>query len=569
MNEDFLLQVLVLLGAIVLVVPLLQKIGAGSVSGYLVAGLLIGPPLLGWVTEYELIASIAEFGVVFLLFSIGIELRPARLWLMRRLVFGLGTAQLLVCGAAIAALLYLGGFTLSAALVCGLALALSSTAIVVQLLAERRELASARGRASFAVLLMQDVAVAPLITLVYLLGAGSPEAGDGAVMAILRAIGALAAVLILGRIAWRRLLPGMAALRNADMLVALALLLVLGAAWTMEHAGTSLALGAFLAGVLLADSPFRHQVVADIQPFRGILLGLFFMSVGMSIDRHDVLSNGSTLLALVLGLMMLKAVLIALLLRAFGLATRDALQGGALLAQAGEFALILFALAASQSLIDAQTRQLLYQIVVLSMLLTPLADLAGTRLARLFANEAPRITMAAPQAEHPRGTPVLICGFGRVGQQAARVFEANGTPWLAIDFSSATIEQARNAGLPVFYGDSGRSEILRALDAEHAALALITLDDSTAAERTLLALHQIAPRLRVIARSSDDTQAQLLHSHGALRAVPETTEYSLQLALAALDELGFDEQHRSVLESDFRQDEYARLLGRQQIQTSE
>lgn len=563
MSADFLLQVLILLGAIVLVVPILQKIGAGSVAGYLVAGLLIGPPLLGLVTEFELIGSIAEFGVVFLLFSIGIELRPARLWLMRRLVFGLGTAQLLLCGAVLAAALHLGGFTPAAATICGLALALSSTAIVVQLLAERRELASQRGRASFAILLMQDVAVAPLITLVYLLGANGADASDGALHAILKALAALAAVLIVGRFAWRHVLPTLATLRNADMLVAAALLLVLGAAWLMENAGTSLALGAFLAGVLLADSPFRHQVVADIQPFRGILLGLFFMSVGMSIDRDGVLANGPTLLALALALMVLKALLIAVLLRAFGLGTRDAIKGGALLAQAGEFALILFALAASQSLIDAEDRQFLYQLAVTSMLLTPLVDLLGTRLARSFPAAVPVSGKTPPESGQLHRGHVVICGFGRVGQQAARVLEANGTPWIAIDVSSTTIEQARNARLPVFYGDSGRSEILRALDVEQAALVLITLDDPAASERTLLALRQIVPRIRVIARTSDDTQAQLLRAHGVLRAVPETTEYSLQLALAALGELGLDEQRCHELESAFRRDEYARLLGRE------
>ncbi len=560
MSSDFLLQALILLGAIVLVVPLLQKAGAGSVAGYLVAGLLIGPPVLGWVTEYELIGSIAEFGVVFLLFSIGIELRPARLWLMRRLVFGLGSAQLLLCGAAIAGALYLAGLPPAAAAVCGLALALSSTAIVVQLLAERRELASHRGRASFAILLLQDVAVAPLITLVYLLGARG--AGGDALPAVLEALGALLAVLVLGRIAWRHLLPSMAALRNADMLVAVALLLVLGAAWAMEHAGASLALGAFLAGVLLADSPFRHQVVADIQPFRGILLGLFFMTVGMSIDRGGVLANGPLLLGLTLGLMTLKTLLIAVLLRAFGLATRDAVQGGALLSQAGEFALILFALAAGQSLIDAEAKQLLYQVAVSSMLLTPLVDVAGTRLARLFPAPQPAADASAPEQEGTHDGHVVICGFGRVGQQAARVLEANGTPWLAIDLASATIEQARSAGLPVFYGDCGRSEILRALDAELAALVLVTLDDAAAAERTLLALRQVAPGVRVIARASDDVQARLLRAHGVLRAVPETTEYSLQLALAALGELGLDDERRDELEAGFRAHEYARLLGR-------
>lgn len=562
MDVDFLLQALILLGAIVLVVPLLQKAGAGSVPGYLVAGLLVGPPVLGWVTEYELIGSIAEFGVVFLLFSIGIELRPARLWLMRRLVFGLGTAQLVLCGTAIAGILYLAGFAPATALVCGLALALSSTAIVVQLLAERRELTSQRGRAAFAILLMQDVAVAPLITLVYLLGAQSDGDTGSALPAILKALGALMAVLVLGRLAWRRLLPMLAALRNADMLVAVALLLVLGAAWTMEHAGASLALGAFLAGVLLADSPFRHQVVADIQPFRGILLGLFFMSVGMSIDRAGVLANGLGLLGLASGLIALKTLLIAVLLRGFGLGARDAIQCGALLAQAGEFALILFALAASQSLMDADTRQLLYQVAVISMLLTPFADIAGRRLARLFPPARPASDTAIARRATAVEGHVVLCGFGRVGQQAARVFEAGGIPWTAIDLSSATIEQASAARLPVFYGDCGRSEILRALDVEHAALVLITLDDPAAAERTLLALRQIAPGTPVIARANDDAQAHLLQAHGVLRAVPETTEYSLQLSLAALGELGVEESRRNQLASGFRANDYARLLGR-------
>ena len=257
MHSDFLLQTLVLLGAIVIVVPLLTRLGLGSVPGYLVAGLIVGPPLLGWVAEYELIGKVAEFGVVFLLFSIGIELRPARLWVMRRLVFGLGSGQLLLCAVAIAAPLWWGGMALPAATVTALALALSSTAIVVQLLSERGELSSQRGRITFAVLLLQDVAVAPLLMLVYLLGKGGGEAAISTA-GLLEALATLAAVLLLGRLVWRRVLPVLAAQRNADILVAVALLLVLSAAWLMEHAGMSLAMGAFLAGVLLADSPFRR-----------------------------------------------------------------------------------------------------------------------------------------------------------------------------------------------------------------------------------------------------------------------------------------------------------------------
>ena len=563
METDFLRQALILLGAIVLVVPLMQRAGAGAVAGYLLAGLLIGPPVLGWVREHELIGSVAEFGVVFLLFSIGIELRPARLWLMRRLVFGLGTAQLLACGAAIAALLYLAGFGHAGAVVCGLALALSSTAIVVQLLSERRELASQRGRASFAVLLLQDVAVAPLITLVYVLGHGGGSERS-TLLALLQALGALAAVLVLGRLAWRHGLPAMAAQRNADTLVAVALLLVLGAAWIMEHAGTSLALGAFLAGVLLADSPFRHQVVADIQPFRGILLGLFFMSVGMSIDRAAVLGHAPLLFAVTAALMALKSLLVALLLRAFGLPAGEAVKGALLLSQAGEFALILFGLAASEGLVDARQEQLLYQVAVLSMLLTPVADRLGTLLATLLPKRADAGDALHAGEHDARHGHVLICGYGRVGQQISRLLAAADTPWIAVDVDSAAIEAARAAGLPVYFGDCGRSEILRALDAGHAALVLITLDDPGAAERTLLALRQLVPETRVIARASDHDQARLLRAHGVLRAVPETTEYSLQLGLALLAELGLDAERRLELEDTFRDDEYARLLGRGQ-----
>jgi len=557
----YLLQVLILLGAIVAVVPLLQRIGAGSVAGYLVAGLLIGPPVLGWVTEYQLIASVAEFGVVFLLFSIGIELRPARLWVMRRLVFGLGTAQLLLCAAAISGILVLLGITGAAAIVIGLALALSSTAIVVQLLSERRELNNLRGRATLSVLLLQDVAVAPLITMVYLLGSRGEESVSNPLFSVLQSLAMLAAVLVIGRLAWRHVFPMLASNRNADILVAVTLLLVLGAAWLMEHAGMSLAMGAFLAGVLLADSPFRHQVVADIQPFRGLLLGLFFMSVGMQIDRDTVMQSGLLLLGMTLAMMALKTLIIAALLRSFRMSTGDALQGGLLLSQAGEFALILFALAASEGVIAADLKQMLFQVVVFSMLLTPLADWAGTRLAKRFESEPSKPPGAAFADPGHDGGHVIICGYGRVGRQIARLLDAAQIRWVATDLSSATIEQASQAGLPVYYGDCSRGEILRALDIDSARLVLLTLDSVAATENTVHAIRTLVPAARIIARASDSEQAHSLYAQGVLRAVPETSEYSLQLALAGLCELGMDAGRRQQLEDDFRDNEYARLTG--------
>ena len=559
MHPDFLQQTVVLLGAIVLVVPLLTRLGLGSVPGYLVAGLLVGPPLLGWVAEYELIGKAAEFGVVFLLFSIGIELRPARLWVMRHYVFGLGSAQLLLSAAAIAGLLLWRGLELPVATLIGLALALSSTAIVVQLLSERSELASHHGRVTFAVLLLQDVAVAPLLMLVYLLGKGGADAAFSPT-GVLEALATLAAVLLLGRMVWRRVLPFLAAQRNADILVAVALLLVLSAAWLMEHAGMSLAMGAFLAGVLLADSPFRHQVVADIQPFRGILLGLFFMTVGMSIERQAVLDDGLMLLALALALMAVKAAVAFAVMRAFRIQAGDALHGALLLSQTGEFALILFALAASENLIGAAQRQMLYQVVVFSMLLTPLADLLGRRLAARLPHRTaagPPATAADHEAAHGQ---VIICGFGRVGRQIARLLDAASQRWIATDLDSETVEQARKRGLPVFYGDCSRAEILRALGVDHAALVLITLNDVGATERALIAIRQLVPQARVIARAHDPAQAHALRMHGVLRAVPETIEYSLQFGLAALTELGREAAYRQELEDALRANEYTRLL---------
>lgn len=559
MHPDFLLQTLVLLGAIVIVVPLLTRLGLGSVPGYLVAGLIVGPPLLGWVAEYELIGKVAEFGVVFLLFSIGIELRPARLWVMRRLVFGLGSGQLLLCAVAIAVLLSWGGMALPAATVTALALALSSTAIVVQLLSERGELSSQRGRVTFAVLLLQDVAVAPLLMLVYLLGRGGTEAAFSPA-GVLEGLAMLAAVLLLGRLVWRRVLPFLAAQRNADTLVAVALLLVLSAAWLMEHAGMSLAMGAFLAGVLLADSPFRHQVVADIQPFRGILLGLFFMTVGMSIERQAVLEHGLMLLAIALALMAVKTLVTFGVMRTFRIPAGEALHGALLLSQTGEFALILFALAAGENLISAAERQMLYQVVVFSMLLTPLADLLGRRLAGAMPRTA-QASHAPNAAEHEAAHgQVIICGFGRVGHQVARLLDAAGQRWIATDLDSEAIEQARQRGQQVFYGDCSRAEILRALGVDRAALVLITLNDAGATERALIAIRQLVPQARVIARAHDPAQAHTLRAHGVLRAVPETIEYSLQFGLAALSELGVDAAYRQELEDALRADEYTRLL---------
>jgi monovalent cation:proton antiporter-2 (CPA2) family protein len=559
-HSPLLAQLLVLLGAIVVVVPLVQRLGLGSVPGYLIAGLLIGPGALGLVVEHELIAAIGEFGVVFLLFAIGIELSPQRLWLMRRMVFGLGGTQLLASALAIGALALLVGASTPASVVIGFGFALSSTALVLQTLGERRELATPPGRAALSVLLLQDVAVAPLVSLVYLLGAESGSGGGEELLpAALRSLGLLVLFLLVGRWGLHRALPLLASSRNPDLLVATALLLVLGAAWLMHLAGFSLALGAFLAGVLLAESRFRHQIVADINPFRGILLGVFFLSVGISLDLHSALAELPTLLALALGFMALKALVMAAAARAFGLATAPSVRVGLQLAQGSEFALVLFALAGQQQLFAPALQELLLQVLVLSLLLAPLGFRAGDWLgARLDGRKHP--LLQAIELDADISGHVIICGYGRVGSQIGNLFDAAGQRWVAADLGAERVELARLAGLPVYYGDASRAAILQALHVEQAALAVVTLDDRDAAERCVHAIRQHAPRCRVIARTADMAQAHVLREHGATRAVPETAEYSLQLGLAGLEEIGADAGLLAELETGFRDAEYARLL---------
>lgn len=559
-GHAYLTQILVLLGATVVVVPLVQRIGLGAVPGYLLAGILVGPSLLGLVREGDLIRLAGEFGVVFLLFAIGIELSPARLWVLRRLVFGLGSLQLLVTALAIAVLAAAFGVDARAATVIGFGLALSSTALVLQVLAERRELGTPEGRAGLSVLLLQDVAVAPLLSLVYLLGREDLAApGAEALPGLLRAFLLLTLFVVGGRWALRHLLPLAAASRNPDVLVTAALLLVLGAAALMHHAGFSMALGAFLAGVLLADSPFRHQVLADVQPFRGVLLGLFFVTVGMSLGLDAALAHWPLLLALTVGFMLLKALLLAGAARLFGLGSAQCLRVGLQLAQGGEFALVLFALAGEQGVFDTALQGLLTQMLVLSLLLAPLGfrlgDLLAARLKPAQQAEDAVVELATELTGH-----VVLCGYGRVGAQLGNLLEAADVPWVAADSHLQTVELARIAGLPVFFGDASRPALLSALRVEHAALAIITLDDAEAAERCVHALRQHAPHCRVVARSTDMAHAARLRSHGASRAVPETTEYSLQLGLAGLGEIGIDPDRILALENALRRDDYARLL---------
>jgi len=529
-------DILALLGAAVVLVPLLQRLGIPSVLGYLAAGVVLGPYTPGLVVDVEATRPLAEFGVVFLLFAIGLELPLARLRTMQRYIFGLGFLQVALSAALFGGLAYFGwGQGLPAALVIGATLAFSSTATVLVLLVERNEAVSQHGRMAISVLIFQDLAVVPVLALLPLLAGDSHHMAEALGLAAAKALLAIAAIWIIGRFVLRPAYGYLSAIRTPEVFTAANLLLVLAVGWLTAEAGMSMALGAFLAGLLLADSSYRHQVEADIEPFRGLLLGLFFMTVGMSIDLPLVARTWPMILGLTLLLLGLKTAVIALLCRGLGYGWRQGLRVGLLLAQVGEFAFVVFGKAASLHLIKASDSQTLMAAVALSMVLTPLTAAAGRRLSQ----------WRQPIAESPQpakadivSAPVLIAGYGRVGQLVARLLRDHHVPTLALDLDSERVAQARENGFPVYYGDASHAGVLRSMGIERARAAVVTVNKPRSAERTVGALRRLAPGLPIIARASDLPQEHLLQGAGASAVVPETLEASLQLAALALRALG-------------------------------
>ncbi|WP_299442866.1 monovalent cation:proton antiporter-2 (CPA2) family protein [uncultured Rhodospira sp.] len=539
MSHVSLLDILALLACAVVFVTLFQRLGLGSVLGYLVAGLIIGPWGLGLITEGEDLLHFAELGVVFLLFLIGIEMKPARLWLMRKDVLGLGTAQVTVTGALLAGLAWAFGLAPAPAVVVGFGLALSSTAIGLQILGDRGEFGRRHGRAAFGVLLLQDLAVVPLLALVSLLSADVSAGGwtDG-VARVAQAVLAIGAVIIGGRYLLRRLYRAVADARNHEVFAALSLFIVLGVAYLMQAVGLSMAMGAFLAGLLLAESEFRHQVVADVEPFRGFLLGLFFMAVGMSVDLGAAMANWLPVLMVVFGLLILKALVLFGLGMLFRIGRDNSLRVAVLLCQGGEFGFVMFTLAVQSKLLDQATAQFLILVISLTMALTPLMV---KLLPLLLPKEPDRRTRAlapkAPEAQPGHSGHIIIAGYGRVGQTVVRMLEATGMPYRALDLHAQRVEQARHAGQDVYYGDASRAEVLRAAGLEEARAVVITLDQPEAAERATDAVRRLRPGLPVFARARDPGQVAELTRHGATGSVAEALESSLQLGAMTLRHL--------------------------------
>jgi len=551
---NYLLDIVILLTAAVIAVPLFRAAGFGAVPGFLVAGVLVGPSGLALIDNVHDIGQLAELGVILLLFVIGIELRPARLWLMRRMVFGLGTLQLVITGA----LLTVGaheflGVPYRAAILIGPALALSSTAFVLQLLGEQKMLHSNYGRTSLAVLLLQDLAVVPLLALVPLLAAREFAIGTDIAFALLEAAVILLLVVIGGRYFLQPVLHRVTQARTQEIFTALVVVLVLGSALLTEHIGMSMAMGAFIAGLLIADSPYRHGIVAEIQPFRGLLLGLFFMSMGMSVDLGTFFAQPFSLLGLLVALIVVKFAVLWPLARSFGLRTSSGAAVGLLLSQSGEFGLILFAYTHQVNLIDTALFQQLLLVVVLSMLVTPVIAHLAQRLAGM-----PRDLKEA-RKESPATARIVVAGFGRVGRRIGEILTLAGKSYVAIDYNSSLVLREHAEGHRIFYGDVRRPEVLRSVGIAKAELVIITLDDFEATEDVLAALRQVRPNVTILVRGHNAEQCRTLRKLGASLVVSENLEASLELAREALLQDDGDPDEAEMLLLRFRDDHYAHV----------
>ncbi|KAJ3693003.1 hypothetical protein LUZ60_012098 [Juncus effusus] len=542
-GEKSLLDILCLLLASVIFVPAFQKIPGGSpVLGYLAAGVLIGPYGFSIIRHVHGTKEIAEFGVVFLLFNIGLELSVERLSSMKKYVFGLGTAQVLATSVAIGFIShYFCGQAGPAAVVIGTGLALSSTAIVLQLLQERGENTSRHGRATFSVLLFQDLAVVVLLILIPLLSPNSSKGGIG-FQAIAEALGksavkamvAITAIIAGGRLFLRPIYKQIAENQNAEIFSANTLLVVLGTSLITARAGLSMALGAFLAGLLLAETEFSLQVESDIAPFRGLFLGLFFMTVGMSIDLKVLFSNCPVIVSMILSLIIGKTIVVALLGKLFGISTIASIRAGLMLAPGGEFAFVAFGDAVKQGLISSQVSSLLFLVVGLSMALTPWLAGGGQLIASRFEQHDVRSLMPAESETDDLQDHIIICGFGRVGQIIAQLLSERLIPFVAVDVSSDRVAFGRALDLPVYFGDAGSREILHKVGAERACAAAIALDTPGANYRAVWALSKYFPNVKTFVRAHDVDHGINLEKAGATAVVPETLEPSLQLAAAVL-----------------------------------
>lgn len=551
-----LLNVVTLLGAAVVAVPLFKRLGLGSVLGYLAAGLAIGPFGFGLFNDAQTILHTAELGVVMFLFIIGLEMRPSHLWNMRRDIFGLGSLQVLSCGLLLTAIGMAFGFSLAISFICGMGFVLTSTAIVMQLLGERGDIASPRGQKIVAVLLFEDLMIVPLLALVaFIAPAGSSTPVSGSAWGgIAIAAGALAALVAAGIWLLNPLFRILAHAKAREVMTAAALLVVLGAALLMQVGGLSMAMGAFLAGVLLSESTFRHQLEADIEPFRGLLLGLFFLGVGMSLDLAVVARNWPLIVSGVLAMMFIKGLCIYCVARLTKSSHGDALDRAVLMAQGGEFAFVLFAAALANQVLPTEANANMTAVVVLSMALTPLAVLIHQRLRA--SSDA-----SLDGTEQPTGltNSVLIVGFGRFGQIVSQHVLAMGADIAIIDREPQVARDAQDFGFKVYYGDGARMDVLHAAGAGHARAILVCIDDPQAATQIVEHAKTHFPQARVLARAHDREHAIALIKANVDYQIRVTLESAMSFGHEAMLALGSDPETAADLMAELRRKDAERL----------
>jgi glutathione-regulated potassium-efflux system protein KefB len=561
-----LLQVVVFLAAAAIAAPIGRFLGIGAVLGYLAAGVVIGPFVLGRyyaLEDADQVLHLGEFGVVLLLFVIGLELRPIRLWSMRSAIFGLGVAQLVITAFLLAAIGLALGLPPSQALFIGLALSLSSTAFALQVMEERGELTTRHGRLAFSVLLFQDLAAIPLIALVPLFALGVEEPKMDLASAGL-AILTIAGVILVGRFLLSRLYHLVAATGVREAMTASALLTVVGVALIMEAVGLSAALGSFIAGALLADSEYRHQIEADIAPFEGLLLAVFFIAVGMSIDLSVLVAQPWALLAIVAGLLLVKATVLYGLGRWWGLANASARRLGIILSQGGEFAFVLFSVGMFEGVIGRDTASLLTLAVTLSMAATPLLLLIDDVVARALTPAPPDYEIPPEGEQH-----VIIAGFGRFGQIVARVLRARHIPFTALDASIAQVDFVKRFGAEIYYGDAGRIDILRAAGARKAQAFVLAIDNVDASIRVAEVVRENFPDLPIYARARDRIHVHRLLDLGVTIIERETFLSALELTRQLLRGLGLKPDEVTRLIATFKRHDEKRLYDDYKIYTDQ
>lgn len=547
-------DVIVFLVAAGVVVPFIQRLRVSPVLGFLFVGVVIGPyglarfeetvPWFSYATisDRDGVNALAELGVVFLLFMIGLELSFERLWSLRHAVFGLGGAQVAVTGVAIGGIAYLFDNPLATAVVLGACFALSSTAIVMQLLAEKRRLGTPVGRTSFAILLFQDLAVVPILFMVSLFATQA----EGPVIvafatALSQAVVTVVAILLIGRVVVRPLFQFVGSTASRELFVATVLLVIIGTAITANAAGLSMALGAFLAGLMFSETEYRHEITVDIQPFRGLLLGLFFVSVGMGIDMAEVAVRPWWLASSVVGLFMVKGVILYVLARFSGHSPSVSLETSVLLGQSGEFAFVVLGMAAAVGLMPRDVAQFMLIVTGLTMIATPLA----ARIARQLALVLERLEAQRGETDpDPHGTlsgHVVVVGYGRVGRLLGTILDEQEVPHIAIDSDASLVTRFRGQGANIYFGDANRPELLRHLGIKQAAALVVTMDDAELAEHVVEVARRAWPQLPIYCRARDPDHAARLLRHGATRVIPEVMETTLQLVEAVLESAGIPE----------------------------